>query len=193
MEVWRDVVGYEDLYEVSNMGRVRSKPRRLLVHRGRDTYWIDVGGKVVSGQERRHGYLSVCLYGRPSRNGRFTQKSIHRLVAEAFLQNPNNYTEVNHKDENKKNNCVDNLEWCNHCYNSNFGTRNARLGATNTNNPKTSKAVAQYTMDGELVAVYPSLGEVKRHGYWHGNVLKCIQGRAGYSHAHGYIWRYANE
>ena len=171
-EIWKDVVGYEGLYQVSNLGNVKSK-------RG-----------LLKPQVRQHGYLSVWLYGRGGICGRSgKQFSVHRIVAEAFLQNPNGYTEVNHKDECKTNNRAENLEWCSHVQNSNHGTRGRRIGLANTNG-KRSRPIAKYTMSGKLVRVFPSLQEAGRCGYAAENVCRCAKGSNSYSHAYGYLWRY---
>ena len=110
MEEWRAVPGYEGLYEVSNKGNVRNVRRNTLLRLSKDCY----------------GYIQVSLY----KNGRRTGLRVHRLVTEAFLPNPDNLPEVNHKDEDKTNNRVENLEWCDHKYNMNYGTRNIRAKET---------------------------------------------------------------
>ena len=111
-EIWKDIQGYEGKYQVSNLGRVKS----LNYHR--------------SGKERilkylinTRGYLTTMLY----KNGIGKNVRINRLVAQAFIENPENLPEVNHIDEDKTNNRVGNLEWCSHEYNTNFGTRNERI------------------------------------------------------------------
>ena len=119
IEEWRPVVGYEGLYEVSNTGRVRSVDRYVKTCYG--SYRLHKG-KVLSPGIRPDGYLVVSLQYRMFR--------VHRLVAEAFLPNPDNLPQVNHKDEDKSNNRVDNLEWCDSKYNNNYGT--ARIRAKET-------------------------------------------------------------
>lgn len=178
MEIWKDVVGYEGLYEVSNLGRVRNKKRN----------------RVISQHTRSHGYLGVTLYDvnrDKDRHGKHF--SVHRLVATAFIPNTNSCPEVNHIDENKQNNRASNLEWCTRLYNMNAGTVQARKSKAHING-KCSKAVDQYTVDGTLVAHYPSLAEVQRRtGYNAQNVWKNIKGKPRYSHAYGYIWKYSAE
>ena len=104
MEEWRDIQGYEGLYMVSNLGRVKS----LNYHRtGKE--------RIMKPSDNGHGYLFVVL----CKDGKDKNCRINRLVAQAFLPNPDNLPEVNHKDENKYNNCVENLEWCDRSYNVN--------------------------------------------------------------------------
>ena len=117
IEEWRPVVGYEGLYEVSNTGQVRSLDR---------FYYRLHKGKVLSPTKDRYGYLTVTL----NCNGKSKTIKIHRLVAQAFLPNPDNLPQVNHKDEDKTNNNVTNLEWCTAKYNVNFGTRQERYRNT---------------------------------------------------------------
>lgn len=176
-EVWKPVKGYEGLYEVSSLGRVRSVKRNLVMHP----------------HPRRHGYLAVMLYGKGGHKTRnFKQFSVHRLVAEAFIPNPDNLPEVNHKDECKTNNCAENLEWVTRLENVNYGTAKTRR-AKKAVNGKKSVAIQQFTKDGELVKTYPSLAEVHRQtGYEQANICRCAQGSKQYSHAYGYVWRYVN-
>ena len=112
MEEWRDIKGYEGRYQVSNLGRVRS----LRDNHG--NYREKIRATILN----KEGYNYISLY----KEGKIKMCLVHRLVAEAFIDNPNNYKEVNHKDENKQNNSVSNLEWCTAEYNCNYGTRNKR-------------------------------------------------------------------
>ena len=102
MEEWKNVIGYEGLYEVSNIGNVRNVKRNTLLR-----------------LSKNQGYIQVWLY----KNGIRAGLKVHRLVAEAFLPNPDNLPQVNHKDEDKTNNRVENLEWCTAKYNTNYGHR----------------------------------------------------------------------
>lgn len=177
-EIWKDVKGYEGLYQVSNLGRVKS------LYYGKE--------RIMHPQKRQHGYLGVQLHGRGGHAERnFRTMSVHRLVAEAFIPNPDGLTEVNHKDEDKTNNIVDNLEWISHKANTNYGTAQKRRAAQIINNPKYCTPINQYTLDGELVAEYPSIAEAFRQtGCSRGNIHKALVGT--YTHAYGYKWRYAD-
>ena len=124
MEEWKSIPGYEGLYEVSNLGRVRSVERC-------DRFNRKIVSKILK-PNYVSGYLRVGMY----KNKTFKYYLIHRLVAQAFLPNPDNLPQVNHKDEDKSNNRVDNLEWCDRSYNMNYGTVQQRRIQTNINNGK---------------------------------------------------------
>lgn len=107
-EIWKDCKGYEGLYQVSDQGRIWSVRSQNYLNPWKDG----------------SGYWTVQLF---AKNGKRKTEKVHRLVAIAFIPNPDNLPQVNHKDENKGNPCVDNLEWCNAKYNANYGTRNERI------------------------------------------------------------------
>ena len=164
-EVWCPIKGYEGQYEVSDKGRVKSlkygKERMLIQVR-------DSGG-----------YLVVNLY----KNSEKKMYYVHRLVSQAFIPNQNNLPEVNHKDENKTNNYVQNLEWCTDKYNTNYGTRNQRVSE------KLSKPVLQYTESGAFVREWKSMQDVQRNlNYGQCNISRCCNGIL--KTAYGYIWKY---
>ena len=154
-EIWRDVVGFEGFYKVSNKGNVRSVDR------------INHVGREYSGRTLRSGYsadgypqLQLC------KNGKIKNKYIHRLVAEAFIPNPNNFPEVNHMDEVKDNNDVRNLEWCTRGYNNNHGTRTERI----------SKKVRAVNVETGEVLTFKSTNEAGRKGYNSGGVAAACRG-----------------
>ena len=175
IEIWKDYKDYEGLYQASNLGRMRSLDRWVKSKSGSVRL---CKGKILKPFTTKNGYLQVCLW----KNGKVKTFYVHRLVAEAFLPNPNNLTEVNHKDENKLNNNAENLEWCDREYNCNFGTRNERDALTK------SKPVLQYTMEGEFVKEWKSIRECGRNGYDQGHVAACCQGKQKYHK--GFIWKY---
>ena len=171
-EIWRTVVGHE-CYMVSNLGNVKrtssqSKP-------GTGNY--ERHERMVTQRVNNKGYCMVDLW----ENGKRTQRLVHRLVAEAFLPNKHDLPEVNHRDENSRNNCLDNLEWCNHEYNMNYGTLPARIARAN------GKPVKQMTLDGRLIAKYPSAFEAQRAtGINNARISECCLGKT--AKAGGYIW-----
>jgi len=118
-EVWKDVVEYEGLYQVSNNGVIKRIPHYSVTKNGVKKHFDE---RVLSPIENFRGYYKVSL----SKNGITRQWFVHRIVAMAFLPNPNNYAQVNHKDENKKNNNPNNLEWCDNVYNCKYGNKMER-------------------------------------------------------------------
>lgn len=126
-EIWRPVKDFEGYYEVSNLGRVRSIDRVVVDKTGRKQF---KKGTMLKYRPDRQGYCIVSL----SIDRHYTTKCVHTLVAEAFIPNPDNLPQVNHKDEDKSNNIVKNLEWCTAKYNANYGDRNKNVIETNIKN-----------------------------------------------------------
>lgn len=168
MEFWKDVVGYEGLYQVSNLGRIKSLPKTIVIYNGGITTRRE---KILKQGIRAKYYKFVALS-----NGKETRRfGVHRLVAQAFLPNPNNLPEVNHKDENPANNNVLNLEWCDREYNINYSK---------------AKAVVMCDLDGNEICRFDSIKKasektkISRTGI--NNAL------TGYSNSSGgYKWHYA--
>lgn len=154
-EIWKDVVGFEGFYKVSNKGNVYSVERTSTNNR-------KFGGMTLKPSYDKDGYLEVVL----CKSGERAYKRVHRLVAEMFIDNPNNHPEVNHRDEIKFNNNVENLEWCDTRYNSNYGTRNERL----------SKNVRAVNIKTGEVLTFSSTVEAGNKGYTSGNVAKACRG-----------------
>lgn len=169
VEVWKDIRGYENLYQSSTFGRARSLDN---YRKGRNGSLRFCKGKILKPSTDKDGYLLVGL----CKNGKQKTYKVHRLVAEAFIPNPNNLPQVNHKDENKQNNFVSNLEWCSAKYNSNYGTAIQRSSEKKINGKK-SKTVLQYTLDGQFVREWKSTAEAGRNGYNHGAVAACCRGK----------------
>lgn len=123
-EIWMDIKDFEGLYQVSNLGRVRSLDKIILQHKyGASPNLYRRKGKILKQAITKEGYYMVSLFD----NNKGKSYLVHRLVATAFILNPNNYRVVNHKDENKLNNNLDNLEWCTDKYNLNYGGARERL------------------------------------------------------------------
>ena len=166
-EVWKEIEGYEGKYQVSNFGRVKS-----LNYSNTGEEHILKQGKTG----RDKDYYCVGL----SKNGKLKSYLVHRLVAIAFIQNPNNLPQVNHKDEDKSNNCVWNLEWCDNDYNSNYGTRNEKVAKSK------NRKTYQYKGD-VLVAVWDNaLIPAQKYGY----CVNLIYDSINYNKkAYGYYWK----
>lgn len=178
-EIWKPVKGLEGAYEVSNLGRVRSLDRVRRKSNGRNTFYK--GRMIKITKNNTNDYLIARI-----QDGRSSHSLVHRLVAEAFIPNPLNLPQVNHKDENKANNRADNLEWCTAYYNNHYGTARARI------TEKRSSKVVQYTLDGTFVAKYPSAREAARLI----NKSQAAISRAClgiYKQAYGYLWKYEKD
>ena len=169
-EIWKDIAGYEGLYQVSNMGRVKS-----LNYKGTGKE------RILKGSKASNGYLQVLLY----KDGKRKWYRIHRLVATAFCENPMGYTDVNHIDQDKTNNKVENLEFCSRSYNCNYGTRNKRIAE------KLSKPVIAIDVRTGLIVEFESAHEAEREtGINNGNITQCCQGKR--NSAGSFYWYYAN-
>lgn len=178
-EEWRPIIGYEGLYSVSSLGRVKSHMRVLTKKRKSSGLYYDnkIKEKYLTPSDS-HGYRSVVL----SKGGRPKTHAIHRLVAKAFIPNPANLPQINHKDEDKSNNSVENLEWCDNSYNQRYGTLPSRKSILS------SRSIAQYSLDGEFIRVYPSIREAARiNGFKCAPICACSTGRTKTSY--GFIWR----
>lgn len=162
-EIWKDVVGYECYYQVSNLGNVRSLDRVISFNDGR----IEVRKGKPKILKDHKDYKRVTL----NKDGKAKPLLVHRLVAQAFIPNPDCLPIINHKDENPSNNNVDNLEWCTHRYNRMYGTTEERR------RNKLIKKVYQYTLDGELVKIWSSLKECTKDTFDNGSVSKACNGK----------------
>ena len=172
MAVWKEVPGYEGMYLVSDDGQVMSVDRDVLGKNASGEMIIHRRGKIIKPHLRGRDGLMYVAVGL-SKDGERIAHSVHRLVAEAFIPNPDNLPEVNHKDQNTQNNCVENLEWCNRQYNIDYSK---------------SKKVAQY-FGGEKIAEYKSIsfaGAIT--GIGRTAISNALNGRC--DHAGGYEWRF---
>ena len=177
-EKWKDIVGYEGLYQVSNLGRVKSLQRTILCNTG---VYTTVNERILSAADKGLGYMVVGL----NKNGIHKTARVHRLVAVAFIPNPNGFSLINHKDKNPKNNRIDNLEWCDYKYNNNYADHNLLLSKSQ------SFPVLQYSIDGKFIARYYGATEAsKKLGIDKVSIRACCRGKLQTSG--GYIWKYEN-
>lgn len=182
IEKWKPIDGYEGLYEVSNLGRVKSLN---YDHTGKE--------RIMKPNKLKKGYLQVQLW----RDGKYKMFLVHRLVATAFIPNPNNYPYINHKNETPLNNCAENLEWCDCKYNNNYGTRMEKIAASLTNHPAKSKVVeASRFSDFRTIELrFASIMEADRNGFKHAAVSCCCRwcfNREGNNKYKNLYWRYAS-
>lgn len=162
-EIWKDIEGYEGLYQINNFGSVKSLIRNIIL-------------KTNQFSE----YDFVVLY----KNGKGKIKKIHRLVAENFIDNPRNLECVNHKDENKRNNNYKNLEWCDKKYNCNYGNRNEKMSKT-----KSKYKIMQKDKNGKIIKIWENMKKLENDTFYKKeNIRKCCQNR--YKQAYGYKWQY---
>ena len=175
--MWRDVTGYEGLYQVNEQGEVKSVARMKPNNSGHQL----VNERLLAQVPDKDGYLRVCL----SKDGKHAPALVSRLVAREFIPNPDELPVVNHKDENKQNNNSDNLEWCTVRYNTCYGTGLERTAMKN------GRPVVQIKND-EVVGEYYSTGNAStRTGIPQGNIYKvCVGERKS---AGGYQWRFKND
>ncbi len=179
-EIWKQIEGFEGRYYVSNYGRVKVKGGTKSKNPVKEWNTPD---RILKFNRNNSGYLTVGL-GRRLDGTRRT-KTVHKLVALAFLPNPNNYPEINHIDENKDNNCVWNLEWCSHKYNTHHNNDSMiKRGAE-----KQRQYFGQYDLDGKLIKVWHGFKKLDRETeYSRSYVAKCCKGKkASYK---GFIWKY---
>ena len=181
-EIWKDIKGYEGYYQVSNFGRIRSVERKIYnpYNRKNSRYKSIIRKPTVD----KHGYLEINL----CKNCKSKKHLVHRIVAEAFIPNPTRYPCINHKDENKQNNSVNNLEWCTPKYNANYGCRNKKLSIARTNNMYNQKPV----MCIETKEVFINSRDAERKtGYKSRSIRDVCNGKV--KTLHGLHWVFINK
>lgn len=174
-EIWKDIEGYEGLYQVSNLGNVKSLDKYV---NGRNSKRL-VKGKLLSLFDDKDGYKLVNLYN----NKKIKQFRVHILVANAFIPNPNELPQVNHIDGDKSNNFVDNLEWCDCLYNIHHALSKGLFRKTSVN---------QYDLDGNFIKKWDRIIQVERElNIFHSRIIEVCKGTR--NQIGGYKWRYAKE
>lgn len=183
-EIWKDIKEYEGIYQVSNLGRVKSLSR---FHKTDERYSL-IGytskERILKPGTDGWGYLYVAL----SKDKKRKNKRIHRLVAETFIPNIKNLQQVNHIDGNKKNNKVDNLEWCTYGHNEKeayrLGLKQSRIKG---------KPLYQCDLNGNIIKKWNSINEIaKAMNYSSGTICSCCNKKRNKTYK-GFIWRYVNE
>lgn len=170
MEIWKDIKGYPN-YQISNFGRIKSLNYNKT---GKE--------KILKSSKDSWGYLKVNLH----KEGKQKTNRIHRLVASTFIPNPNNLSYINHINENKTDNRVENLEWCTAKYNANYGTAQIKRIE------KKKIRIFQFTKDGEFVRKWDSATQVQKElGFNQSSITKCCKGKC--KSAYGYKWGYADD
>jgi len=180
-EVWKDIAISNGAYQISSLGRVKSVGRKAL------NSARSVSERILKTRINKQGYECTSL----QIDGKRKIIKIHREVAKAFLDNPCGYLEVNHKDENKTNNFVDNLEWCDRAYNANYGTAIKRSVKNRYKNHFLE--IDQYTTDGLFVKRWKcpaAIEKASQKTMKATNIIACCRGR--FQTSYGYIWRYVN-
>lgn len=182
-EIWKDIKGFEKRYQVSNLGRIKSLSKFINNNPKSKSIGFYSKERILNFFDNKKGYQLVKLY---KDNKHYTIK-VHRLVAEAFISNPNNLPQVNHIDGNKKNNRVDNLEWCTakenqvHAWKNNLIKK--RIGKEN----KLSKKVNQYDLQGNYIKTWNCVEEARKVLHI-SNISSVCNGKR--NKAGGFIWRY---
>lgn len=194
-EIWKDIEGYQDKYQVSNLGRVKSLTRKSW----NGYKWWAQKGRLLKQMAQTNGYLYVDLCDGQSNAHRFR---VHRLAAQAFIPNPNNYPQVNHKDENRQNNKAENLEWCTAKYNAQYGHHINRLSSIKSkekyvkiahqNGRKASKPVEQLTLENTHIQFFDSQLDAEKYtGVSHTGISNCCLGKN--KSAGNYKWKFIDK
>ena len=178
-EIWKDVKGYEGLYQCSNLGRIKSLDREITVTRKNTFTKLLKGG--IRTQQNRTGYKAITLF----KDGKRATYYVHRLVAETFIPNPMNLPMVNHIDEIRTNNCVFNLEWCTHQENLTHGTANERK------NRKLSTPIIGIHISTGKKITFPSMMEAGRNGFHQSEISLCCNGKK--DQHKNYKWNFKTE
>lgn len=185
MEIWKDIVGYEGIYQVSNTGNVK----RVGKYRNQMKEWES--NRLLKPAKKNNGYLYCQL----SKDNKTSPKMVHRLVAEAFIDNPENKPTVNHIDGNRENNNIDNLEWSTYTEN-NIHMHRVLNGIGRMRNKRGSKTVMQYDLQGNFIKEYPSYREAQRQTGITTIYVVCQgekRAKKRQRTAGGYVWKYKED
>ena len=184
MEIWKDIKGYEGKYQVSSLGRIKS----LYRWNGKAFYSRE---HIIKSYINKNGYVYIALM----KNNKNKNCRLHRLVAEAFLDNPNNYNDINHKDGNKENNNINNLEYCTKSYNMKHAFKNnlwksPNSGRFGSNSYKAKKVAMVDKNTNEIIKTFNSIIDATHfvNKNSSGHIVNCCKGKL--KTAYGYKWQY---
>ena len=189
-EIWQDIEDYKGLYQVSNLGRVKSLKRITI---GEKYGKHKIKEKIL--KEGKCGKYNIVILRKNGQNKTFY---IHRLVAKAFIDNINNYPEINHKDGNTINNNVKNLEWCNRSYNIKHSyrilKRKINVKGFIEYNERHKRKINQYDLNGNFIKTWNSIKDAENflNLKYSGSICECCQHKKGRKSAHGYKWEYVD-
>lgn len=182
MEIWKDVVGYEGLYQVSNVGAIRSLDRKKTRNKGKQKVSWKMKTPIL---RRKDGYLQINLW----KDGEVKTEKVHRIVARAFLGCGEEGQQINHKDWDRTNNRAENLEWCDAKYNAQHKSPEAMSKAGGWCGKDRRRPIRQKTICGEFVAVYESAADARRvTGFDSSHIIAVARGKK--KSYKGYVWEY---
>lgn len=195
-ETFKPVKGYEDLYEISNYGKIKSlnKEWKVLNYKSKEYTSVKMKSKILKTSISHCGYEQIVL----SKNGKATLKLVHRLVTEAFIPNPENLPCVNHKNGNKSDNYVENLEWCTYSYNEKhafkIGLSRSYLKGKYGKEHNLAKSIEQYDLQGNFIKTWDCISDAARElKIDNGRITKCCQHRKYCHSAGGFKWEYSKK
>lgn len=185
MEIWKDIPNYNGIYQVSNYGGIK-----------RLNYRNSGNEKIITPKYTKQGYVFVALW----KNGKYKNYYVHRLVGQAFLENPFGFPEINHRDENPSNNNINNLEWCSSSYNTRYSRKKHPERYVTTYKGKRTSRQTKYSLfevnqkdkNGNIIKTWNNISEIVRElGYNNSSITGCCLGKRNF--AYGYKWEFADK
>ena len=192
-EIWKDVIGYEELYEVSNLGKIRSKDRIVYQQNNGTLCKHLYNGKILKLKKEKNGYIRIRL----SKNGKAITKSLHRIVAETFIPHDKENNVVNHLDNNPSNNMVSNLEWTTYKGNMQYAAKQGRMKYHPENLKKAQESIKRPVIaidkDNNKYEFNSQVEAAKKLKCSRGHIAAICQNKYGYKTTNGYKFKYKEE